>query len=66
MPADIVTTNNYTYYDNASKQLFKLCLRVACNRTEQNICLFRHLAYIGHSTNTNTAWKRREKRRNKT
>ena len=57
MPADIVTTNNYTYYDTASKQLFKLCLRVACNRTEQNrteqnIRLFRHLAYIGHSTNT--------------
>jgi len=30
------------------------------NRTEQNKCL---LAYIAHSPNTNTAWKRREKKR---
>jgi len=32
-------------------------------RTEQNIRLFRHSAYIAHSPNTNTAWKRKEKRR---
>ena len=34
--------------------------------TEQNIRLFRHSAYIAHSPNTNTAWKRKEKRRTKT
>jgi len=33
------------------------------NRTEQNIRLFRHSAYIAHSPNTNTAWKRKEKRK---
>ena len=33
------------------------------NRTEQNIRLFRHSAYIAHSPNTNTAGKRKEKRR---
>ena len=31
------------------------------NRTEQNIYLFRHSAYIAHSLNTNTAWKRKMK-----
>ena len=39
------------------------------NRTEQNICLFRHSAYIAHSPNTNTAWKRKmksEKKKTKT
>jgi len=30
-------------------------------RTEQNIYLFRHSAYIAHSLNTNTAWKRKMK-----
>jgi len=29
--------------------------------TEQNIYLFRHSAYIAHSLNTNTAWKRKLK-----
>ena len=31
------------------------------NRTEQNIYLFTHSAYIAHSLNTNTAWKRKMK-----
>ena len=31
------------------------------NRTEQNIYLFRHSAYIAHNLNTNTAWKRKMK-----
>jgi len=31
-------------------------------RTEQNIRLFKHLAYIAHSPNPNTAWKRKEKK----
>ena len=29
-------------------------------RTEQNMHLFKHLAYIAHSPNPNTAWKRKE------
>ena len=31
------------------------------NRTEQNISLFRHSAYIAHSPNTNSAWKKKRK-----
>jgi len=30
-------------------------------RTEQNIYLFRHSAYIAHSLKTNTAWERKMK-----
>ena len=36
------------------------------NRTEQNIRLFRHSAYIAHSPYTKPAWNRKEKRRKKT
>ena len=49
-----------------------LLLRYHCffrteqNRTEQNVRLFRHSAYIAHSPNTNTAWKRKEKIRKTT
>ena len=34
-------------------------------RTEQNIRLFRHSAYIAPSPNTNIAWKRKRKERRK-
>ena len=47
--------------DNAKTSLRIRRRRYEFNRTEQNIHLFRHSAYIAHSLNTNTAWKRKMK-----